>query len=76
MLVILQVNWKEMKVNYEIGANGTVIMVQSKDVYRVRLDLVSQGLPRGNKGFEIFEQSKFGATEFQNKVEFSASITG
>ncbi|WP_378957109.1 flagellar basal-body MS-ring/collar protein FliF [Pelosinus sp. sgz500959] len=67
---------KEMKVNHEIGANGTAIMVQSKDVYRVRLELASQGLPRGNKGFEIFEQSKFGATEFQNKVNLVQALQG
>jgi len=67
---------KEMKVTHEIGANGTAIMVQSKDVYRVRLDLASQGLPRGNKGFEIFEQSKFGATEFQNKVNLVQALQG
>jgi len=67
---------KEMKVTNEISANGTAIMVQSKDVYRVRLDLAAQGLPRGNKGFEIFEQSKFGATEFQNKVNLVQALQG
>ena len=67
---------KEMKVNHEIAANGTAVMVQSKDVYRVRLELASQGLPRGNKGFEIFEQSKFGATEFQNKVNLVQALQG
>lgn len=67
---------KEMKVAHEIGANGSAIMVQSKDVYRVRLELASQGLPRGNKGFEIFEQSKFGATEFQNKVNLVQALQG
>jgi len=67
---------KEMKVSNELGANGTAIMVQSKDVYRVRLELASQGLPKGNKGFEIFEQSKFGATEFQNKVNLVQALQG
>ena len=67
---------KEMKVSHEIGANGTAIMVPSKDVYRIRLELSSQGLPRGNKGFEIFEQSKFGATEFQNKVNLVQALQG
>jgi len=67
---------KEMKVSHEIGANGSAIMVPSKDVYRIRLELASQGLPRGNKGFEIFEQSKFGATEFQNKVNLVQALQG
>ena len=69
---------KEMKVPYEVqtGNNGTVILVPSQDVHKLRLDLASQGLPRGNKGFEIFEQNKFGATEFQNKVQLLQAIQG
>ncbi len=67
---------KEMKIPYEIGNNGTAILVSSKDVYRVRLELASQGLPRGYKGFEIFDQTKFGATEFQNKVYYLQALQG
>lgn len=67
---------KEMKVSYEIGSDGTSILVSSKDVYRVRLDLAAQGLPRGSKGFEIFDQNKFGATEFQNKVNYLQALQG
>lgn len=67
---------KEMKVPYEIGNNGTAILVSAKDVYRVRLELASQGLPRGYKGFEIFDQTKFGATEFQNKVYYLQALQG
>ncbi|MDR3592751.1 MAG: flagellar basal-body MS-ring/collar protein FliF [Negativicutes bacterium] len=67
---------KESKIPYEIGNNGTSILVSSKDVYRVRLELASQGLPRGSKGFEIFDQNKFGATEFQNKVNYLQALQG
>ena len=67
---------KELKIPYEIGNGGTSIMVSSKDVYRVRLELASIGLPRGNKGFEIFDQNKFGVTEFQNKVYLLQALQG
>lgn len=67
---------KEMKVPHEVGGDGTAILVSAKEVYRVRLDLASQGLPRGNKGFEIFDQSKFGTTEFQNKVNLLQALQG
>ena len=69
---------KEMKVAYEVqtGSNGTVILVPAKDVHKLRLDLASQGLPRGNKGFEIFDENKFGATEFQNKVQLLQAVQG
>jgi len=67
---------KEMKVPYKIDNSGTAILVPEPDVYRVRLDLASIGLPRGNKGFEIFEQNGFGKTEFQNKVNFLQALQG
>ncbi|MBP2653123.1 MAG: fliF [Firmicutes bacterium] len=67
---------KEMKVPYQLGNNGTSIMVSSKNVYQARLDLASQGLPKGSKGFEIFDQNKFGATEFQNKVYYLQALQG
>ena len=67
---------KEAKIPYEIGGNGTAILVPSKDVYRIRLEMANQGLPRGSKGFEVFDQNKFGATEFQNKVYLLQALQG
>lgn len=67
---------KEMKISYEIGNNGGSILVPSKDVYRVRLDLATQGLPRGSKGFEIFDQTKFGVTDFQQRVNLLQALQG
>lgn len=67
---------KEMKVPYEIGSNGSAILVPSKDVYKVRLDLATQGLPRGSKGFEIFDQTKFGVTDFQQRVNLLQALQG
>lgn len=67
---------KEMKVPYEIGSNGSAILVPSKDVYKVRLELATQGLPRGSKGFEIFDQTKFGVTDFQQRVNLLQALQG
>lgn len=33
-------------------------------------------MPRGNKGFEIFDESKFGTTEFQNRVKLLQAAQG
>lgn len=68
----------EMKITHEPQetANGTAILVSAKDVHKVRLELASLGLPRGHKGFEIFDQNKFGVTEFQNKVYFLQALQG
>ena len=67
---------QELKVPYEIMGNGTSIGVAEKDVYKTRLELARQGLPRGSKGFEIFDESKFGTTEFQNKVKYLQALQG
>ena len=67
---------KEAKTPYEIGDKGASILVPSKDVYRLRMELAAQGLPKGKKGFEMFEQSQFGATEFQNKVQYLQALQG
>ncbi len=69
---------KEAKIEYEVQETrqGTTIMVPSRDVHNARLDLSTQGLPRGNKGFEIFDDSKLGVTEFQNKVNYLQALQG
>jgi len=69
---------KESKVSYEVQETkqGTTIMVPSADVHEARLSLATDGLPRGNKGFEIFDDSKLGVTEFQNKVNYLQALQG
>lgn len=68
---------KDMKIPYEIGDNGTTLLVQSKDVYKTRLQLATEGLPRGGvKGFEIFDKSNLTSTESQNKVQYLTALQG
>lgn len=69
---------KEAGVPYEVqeGRDGTIILVPKLRVHDARLDLATQGLPRGNKGFELFDDSKLGVTEFQNKVNYLQALQG
>ena len=69
---------KESKIQYQVQETnkGTTILVPAKNVDSSRLDLAAQGLPRGNKGFEIFDDSKLGVTEFQNKVNYLQALQG
>ena len=71
-------NLKEAGVQYQIEENkrGTTILVPATRVHDVRLDLATVGLPRGNKGFELFDDSKLGVTEFQNKVNYLQALQG
>mgnify|MGYP006280640701 FL=1 len=56
---------EQQNIKFQIGAGGSAIYVPSKDVYRVRMDLASKGLPNsGGVGFEIFDRSNFGISDF------------
>lgn len=68
---------KEMKIPYEIAGGGSILKVPSKDVYEVRLQLASQGLPQGGVvGFEVFDQASFGLTEFTQRVNYQRALEG
>jgi flagellar M-ring protein FliF len=46
-------------------------------VHDVRLKLATQGLPKGSvTGFELMENSKFGITQFQERLNFQRGLEG
>ncbi|MGE5593352.1 MAG: flagellar basal-body MS-ring/collar protein FliF [Betaproteobacteria bacterium] len=68
---------REMNVPYEISDGGTTIMVPVSDVYETRMSLASQGLPKGGTvGFEIFDKTSFGVTEFTQKMNYQRALQG
>lgn len=71
-------NLKETGVPYELieEKRGATILVPATQVHNLRLDLAAAGLPRGNKGFELFDDSKLGVTEFQNKINYLQALQG
>lgn len=68
---------KDLRVPYKIEGGGSVIMVPSEKVYETRLTLAGQGMPQGGGiGFEIFDKSSFGVTEFVQKVNYRRALQG
>ncbi len=69
---------KEGGVPYDLveDKKGATILVPATQVHDLRLELASAGLPRGNKGFELFDDSKLGVTEFQNKINYLQALQG
>jgi len=66
---------KEMKVPYKIEFGS--ILVPSDSVYDLRLQLATQGLPQGGGiGFEIFDKTSFGTTDFVNKINYRRALQG
>jgi flagellar M-ring protein FliF len=66
-----------MKVPYRLEANGTTILVPQDMVHKTRLQLVGKNLPlHGAVGFEIFNNTDFGMTEFTQKVNYQRALQG
>lgn len=67
----------EWKVPYSIVEDGTGIAVPEDMVYTLRMRLVSSGVPKGGHvGFELFDDSDFGVTEFAQRVNFQRALQG
>ena len=64
-------------VKYELGAGGGAIYVPSDRVYRLRMDLAAKGIPGGEGvGFEIFDRSNFGISDFVQRTNFARALQG
>ncbi|MDH7602694.1 MAG: flagellar basal-body MS-ring/collar protein FliF [Armatimonadota bacterium] len=67
----------EQKIPYRLSADGSTIEVPANKVYDVRLQLATQGLPQGGTvGFELFDKSNFGMTEFAERLNYQRAIQG
>lgn len=64
-------------VDFQIQGGGTMILVPAERVYDLRLSLASSGLPKGGGvGFEIFDETDFGTTEFVQKLNYQRALQG
>lgn len=67
----------EWKIPHTITNDGSAINVAGDVVYETRMRLVSAGVPRGGHvGFELFDDSDFGVTEFAQRVNFQRALQG
>src|SRR5579862_9863231 len=70
---------KKENIPYEVKGKDSMIMilVPTDKVYDTRLALAGQGLPRGTGvGYEIFDQPKWGTTDFTQKVNYKRAQEG
>lgn len=65
------------KTPYQLADSGNTILVPKDIVYKTRLKLMGQNIPlQGGVGFEIFNNSDFGMTEFAQKVNYQRALQG
>jgi len=67
---------KELKIPYKFEQNESVVMVPESKIHDARLGLAEAGLPKSGVGFEIFDKTDFGTTEFVQQLNFQRAIQG
>lgn len=67
----------EQGVEYKLKGNGNIIYVPSEQVNDIKLTLASEGLPsESTMGYEIFDNSKLGMTDFMQQVNKKRALEG
>lgn len=65
------------KISYQIKKEGSEILIDKPLVNSTRLKLMGNGMQwHGNIGFELFDKSDFGMTDFSQKINYQRAIQG
>ena len=68
---------KETGIEYRLDDSGASVLAPSSKIAESRLALAAAGLPKtGRIGFELFDKSAFGATEFVEHVNYKRALEG
>jgi flagellar M-ring protein FliF len=66
---------KALKVPYRLVDEGKTIAVPASRVYDLRIELASKGvLSEAGPGFELFDQQKFGITDYEQQVNYQRAL--
>lgn len=67
----------QQNIPYQLSSTGNAILVPRDKVHEVRLQLAQQGLPRGGEtGFELLDQTRFGASQFTEQINYQRALEG
>jgi len=65
------------QIPYRLTDNGGSIEIPSTEVYKTRISLAADGIPRsGNIGYSIFDQNNLGMTDFLQNLNFRRALEG
>jgi flagellar M-ring protein FliF len=68
---------KETGVDYRLPEGGGTVLVPSARLAEVRINLAALGLPKtGRIGFELFDKTNLGATEFTEHINYRRALEG
>jgi flagellar M-ring protein FliF len=68
---------KESGAEYRLAESGGAILVPSARLAELRISMAAAGLPKtGRIGFELFDKTNLGATEFPEHVNYRRALEG
>ena len=68
---------KESGVQYRVPDEGGMVLVPSARVAELRINMAAAGLPKtGRIGFELFDKTNLGATEFTEHINYGRALEG
>lgn len=68
---------KLQSMNVDAQVRGDSVLVPAARVLELRNMLAEEGLPKGGgTGFEIFDKKNFGATEFEQRINYMRAVQG
>ncbi len=68
---------KEQNIPFEIANGGSTVLVPQEKVYETRLAMAKDGFIPGNTiGYEIFDKTNLGMSDFVQKLNYKRAIEG
>ncbi|MDR1657542.1 MAG: flagellar M-ring protein FliF [Deltaproteobacteria bacterium] len=68
---------KKENIDYRLSGDGSIIELPAGRAQEARLDLAMKGLPtKSGVGFELFDESKLGTTDLEQKIKLQRAVTG
>src|SRR5476651_1574930 len=68
---------ESQNVPHQVTAGGSAVLVPSNQVYKLRMDLSTKGIPSGDGvGFEIFDKGQFGLSDFVQRTNYMRALQG
>lgn len=67
---------REKHVEYKLTNGGRTILVPESEVYQLRLELAGEAPQGGGGGYELFDRSKLGLTNFMEQVTSRRALEG
>ncbi len=63
--------------DFRLSNDGTAVLVPSGKIAELRLQLAAVGIPKsGHIGFELFDKTNFGASDFAEQVNYHRALEG